>query len=238
MKIALILTGHFRCWKDVYPNFKQTVLDPYKPDVFIDTWDEEGWWVPSDKQTVTGYYDNTPKLDQQAIIEHYNPKSIVVENWETYNKDFEERGKQYSNFAHRPKNILSMFYKMHKGVQLMEEYSSRTDTIYDFVFRMRPDMIFESGFPSFDARFLYTLPHRNHMGQGTGDMFQAGSMINIIMFSKIACFLPAVYQRTNLLCPHVMSIKWIQDLNIPWQEVTIPKRLQHTPKGQYIEVDE
>jgi len=237
MKIALILTGHFRCWKEVYPNFKKMVLDRYKPDVFIHTWDEEGWWVPSDRNTVSGYYDNTPKLNVQEIVEHYSPKSIVVENWETYNNDFEARGASYPNFAHRPKNILSMFHKLNRGVQLMEEYSSRTDTIYDFVFRMRPDMIFDSELPTFESQYLYTLAHRNHMGQGTGDMIQAGSMMNVIIFSKIACYLPAVYRKTNLLCPHVMSVQWIKDLNIPWKEFYVQKRLQHTPKGEYIEVD-
>lgn len=237
MKIALILTGHFRCWKDVYPNFKQVVLDPYKPDIFIHTWDEEGWWVPSDRQTVTGYYDNTPKIDQTDLINHYNPKSIVVENWETYNKQFEEMGNNYKNYAHRPKNILSMFYKLNRGVQLMEEYSSRTGTFYDYVFRMRPDMIFESGFPEFHGNKFYTLAHRNHLGQGTGDMFQAGNMFSMILFSKISCFLPILYQKTNLLCPHVMSTQWIKDVGLPWEEIYIPKRLQHTPKGEYIEVD-
>lgn len=220
-----------------FPNFKQYVIDGYKPDIFIHTWDEEGWWVPSDKNTVSGVYDNTPKVDIDDLVRHYLPKEIVMESWSDYNSQFEERGNSFQNFAHRPKNILSMFYKLSRGVSLMENYSSRTGTVYDFVFRMRPDMIFEENFPNFHANKFYTLAHRNHMQMGTGDMLQAGNMFSVIMFSKIACFLDPIYKKTNILCPHVMSEQWIRELGLPWEEFIIRKKLQHTPKGEYIEVD-
>ena len=54
MKVAVILTGHMRCWRDVLPNFKEKVIDRYNPDIFIHTWNEEGWWIPGDKQNTKG----------------------------------------------------------------------------------------------------------------------------------------------------------------------------------------
>jgi hypothetical protein len=44
--------------------------------------------------------------------------------------------------------------------------------------------------------------------------------------------------KTDLLCPHVISTQWINDMGIPWEEFMIDKTLQHTPKGAYVEMDE
>lgn len=237
MKVAIILTGHLRCWEMVFSNFKEKFIDRYNPDIFIHSWDEEGWWQPSDVSNIKGYYDDTPKIDQQKVIDFYKPKDVVFENWDDYNIFFEERGKSYPNFAHRPKNILSMFYKLNKGVRMFEEHLAKTGESYDLVFRMRPDMIFEQHMPDFDSSKFYTLAHRNHMGRGTGDMFHVGNTFNMLIFSKISCFLTELYKVTEILCPHVMSEIWLKELKLPWNEIFLPKRLQHTPKGEYVEVD-
>jgi hypothetical protein len=236
MKVAVILTGHLRCWKDVFPNFKERIIDRYDPDIFIHTWDEEGWWIPGDKQNEKGYFENAPKVSWDEINETYKPKGLIIESWEKYNALFEYRGTLFKNYAHRPKNILSMFYKLGCGVRLMEDYVSQTGQFYDLVIRMRPDMLLHEDLPEFDRNTLYTLAHRNHLGQGTGDMIQVSNMFNMINFSKASCFLNHIYLRTELLCPHVISTQWIKDLNIPWREFSINKTLQHTPNGEYFEM--
>jgi hypothetical protein len=236
MNVAVVLTGHLRCWKDVLPNFKEKVIDRYNPDIFIHTWDEEGWWIPGDKNNEKGYHEESPKIDQKEIIEAYNPRGITIESWETYNKMFERRGELYKNFAHRPKNILSMFYKLNRGISLLEDYASQIGVYYDLVIRMRPDMIFNEDLPDFDPKDFYTLAHRNHLGQGTGDMIQVGNMFNMIMFSKISCFLNQLYLQTDLLCPHVITTKYIENIGLPWKEFSINKTIQHSPAGEYQEV--
>ena len=236
MNVAVILTGHLRCWKDVFPNFKEKVIDRYNPHIYIHAWDEEGWWIPGDKQNDKGYHEDTPKIDTEEIIQSYKPVGMTLESWDTYNKIFEKRGELFKNYAHRPKNILSMFYKLNRGVSLMEDFVSQTGVHYDLVIRMRPDMIFHEDLPEFDVSKFYTLAHRNHLGQGTGDMIQVGNMFDMIMFSKISCFINHLYFETNLLCPHVLSTKYIERLELPWKEFTINKTLQHTPKGPYQEV--
>lgn len=239
MKVAVILTGHMRCWKDVFPNFKEKIIDRYNPDIFIHTWNEEGWWIPGDKQNTKGYFEETPTVNFDEIVEAYQPKDLVIEDWEKngYNQLFEYRGSLYPNFAHRPKNILSMFYKLYAGVSLMENFVSKTGQYYDLVIRMRPDMIFNEDLPDFNPDLLYTIAHRNHLGQGTGDMMQVSNMFNMILFSKITCYLNHIYLKTDLLCPHVISTQWIKDMGLPWQEFAINKTIQHTPKGEYVEMD-
>lgn len=236
MKVAVILTGHLRCWEQVFPNFKQRVMDRYNPDIFIHTWDNQGWWIPGDKQNEKGHHEEAPDIVQSEIFEAYNPRGITIESWDTYNKLFEQRGELYKNFAHRPKNILSMFYKLNRGVSLMEDYVSQIGVYYDLVIRMRPDMIFHEDLPNFDSNYFYTLAHRNHLGQGTGDMIHVGNMFNMIMFSKISCFINQLYMQTDLLCPHVLTTKYIENIGLPWKEFMINKTIQHTPAGEYKEV--
>ena len=44
MKVAIVLTGHMRRWREVLPNFKERVVAKYNPDIFISTWNDEGWY--------------------------------------------------------------------------------------------------------------------------------------------------------------------------------------------------
>jgi hypothetical protein len=236
MNVAVILTGHMRCWRDVFPNFKERIIDRYNPHIYIHTWDEEGWWIPGDKQNEKGYHESTPMVDMKEISDVYKPIGICVESWDQYNKIFTHRGELFKNFAHRPKNILSMFYKLNRGISMMEDYVSQTGIVYDLVIRLRPDMLFHEDLPDFDINTFYTIAHRNHLGQGTGDMMHVGNMFNMILFSKISCFINQLYMQTDLLCPHVLSTKYIENVGLPWKEININKTLQHTPKGPYQEM--
>lgn len=237
MKVAVVLTGHLRCWRQVFPNFKEKIIDRYNPDIFIHTWDEEGWWIPGDKQNEKGVFEGTPQINDDEIIEVYNPKYYVKEYWDDYNKHFEKCGEYFTNYAHRPKNIISMFYKLHAGVQLVETHVARLQGAYDLVIRMRPDMVLHDDLPDFDPQKFYTFQHRNHLGQGTGDMIQAGSFISMMFFSKLVTMLPGLYSQTGLLCPHVLSVQHIKNLGLPWEEFYINKTLMHTPRGPYVEMD-
>lgn len=244
MKVAVILTGHMRSWEQVFPNFKEKIIDRYNPDVFIHTYSDEGWWTPGDKVTETGVFDESPDIDVGAIIKQYQPKDIRLEDWNkslsedipSLNKHFEERGKNYPNFAHKPRNILSMFYKLSAGVNLMNTYAALNGIQYDLVIRMRPDMIIDD-LPDFEPNTFYTLAHKNHIGQGTGDMIQIGSVLQMSLFALLPQNIDTIYNHTQLLCPHVLSETWINALHFNWEEFNINKTLMHTPKGAYVEMD-
>ena len=230
MNVAVVLTGHMRCWKQVYPNFKERIVDKYNPDIFIDTWSDEAYWDPHSK---AGVVTDAPRLDQDALIETYKPKVLRVEEYWDYEKGFEERAKQFTNFFHVPKNQISMMYKMGRGVALMEDFMFKTGKVYDLVIRVRPDLVFNEDLPKFNPNKFYTLGYRNHKGQGTSDMIQVGNFFTIGLFSKILHHLPQLYKETGLLCPHVISEHYIKRLAFPWQEFMINKTIMHTPAGEY-----
>jgi hypothetical protein len=230
MNVAIVLTGHMRCWKQVYPNFKQRLIDRYNPDIFIETWEDEAYWDPHSQH---GIVKDAPKVNFDELRNTYRPIAMRFDSYEKYQNSFEERAKQYSNFYHVPKNIISMLFKLGRGILMLEDYMFLTGKTYDLVIRIRPDLVFNEPLPEFDPNKFYTLGYRNHMGQGTSDMIQVGNFFTISLFSKLLHHLPQIYRETGLLCPHVVSEHFIRRLGFPWEEFMINKTIMHTPLGEY-----
>ena len=231
MKVALLLTGHMRCWDQVAPNTRKHIIDKYNADVFIETWDREAYWDPHSQRGIT---ENGPKVDFGKVNEAYSPvRQMRYEPFETYENAFAKRAEQYTNFYHVPKNQISMWYKVGRGMTMVEDYMMLTGQTYDVIIRMRPDLFFNEPLPEFDPQKFYTLGYRNHMGQGTSDMIQIGNFFTMSLFCKALYHLPFLYQETGLLCPHVISEHFIKRLGLPWQEFMINKTIMHTPLGEY-----
>ena len=169
----------------------------------------------------------------EAIRETYNPVHMVVDHYENFEQNFEERAKQFTTFYHVPKNQISMWYKVGRGMTMIEDYMMFSGVTYDLIIRLRPDLVFNEPLPDFDMNKFYTLGYRNHMGQGTSDMIQVGNFFTMSLFCKVLYHLPHLYKETGLLCPHVISQHFIQRLSLPWEEFMINKTIMHTPLGEY-----
>jgi hypothetical protein len=234
MKVAVVLTGHLRCWKIVVPNFEERILKKYNPDVFIHSWSDEGYCDLSETSLKFGYYESSPSIPVQEVKDAFNAKEIEIEDFRLYNDQYEEFTKQYTEHHVRPKNLYSMFSKMNKGLMMMENYMIKTNQRYDLILRLRPDLIYNQDLPNFNPNIFYTHQHPNHMGRGTGDMMHIGNLFHMSLFSKILYFISELYTEVGYICPHEMSSAFISKLNIPWQELNIDKTLMHTPKGAYV----
>lgn len=230
MNVALILTGHMRCWDKVFPNTKQHIIDRYNPDIFIETWDSEAYWDPHSQKGIT---ENGPKLNSLSVMENYKPVYMNLETYEDLEQNFAKRAEQFTNFYHVPKNQISMWYKVGKGMLAVEKHMLTTGKTYDLVIRMRPDLYLNESLPEFDPNKFYTLGFKNHMGQGTSDMIQVGNFFTMSIFCKVLYHLPQLYKETGLLCPHVISEHFIRRLGFPWQEFMVNKTIMHTPLGEY-----
>ena len=231
MKVALLLTGHLRCWEQVSPNTRQHIIDKYNADVFIETWDSEAYWDPHSQKGVT---DTGPKIDFGKVNDAYKPvRQMRFDRYEIFEENFSKRAEQFTNFYHVPKNQVSMWFKVGRGMTMVEDYMMLTGQPYDLVIRMRPDLFLNEPLPDFDPNKFYTLGYRNHMGQGTSDMIQIGNFFSMSLFCKVLNHLPQLYKETGLLCPHVISEHFIKRLGLPWEEFMINKTLMHTPLGEY-----
>jgi FkbM family methyltransferase len=216
MKVALVLTGHMRCWEFLFPKFKKDFIDKYNPDIFISTWDNEGWWRRNSEK---GFDNSSPSINEDAIRHLYKPVKMVVENFDDYDKQFTELAKQFPNYLINAKNIISMFYKIKSGINLLKEFAEAFDQEYDLVIRCRPDIYLEGQLPEFDSKNFYSTIHRNHKNNGTGDTFHAGSYDDMLEFADLFDNLHKVYEISGLLCPHVLTLTWIQALGLSHVEI-------------------
>lgn len=226
MRTAIVLTGHMRCWRQCFSNTKQ-LIEKYNADVYIHTWDEEAYWAPHSPEGVT---KNNSPLDVTSVISTYNPVSIVVEKQQKMMPIIEaEIGDMFENHYHVKKNIVSMLRKMYEGMRILADD-------YDYVIRMRPDLIFTQRLPELSPDKFYTIQSKNHMGKGTSDIFQAGSFDNMFWFVDVMYKgLPELYEDYGLLCPHELSEYILsEELSYQWEELNVPFTIMHTPMGMYV----
>lgn len=243
-KVALILTGHMRCWEQVWPNIKKHFVDPYDTDVFISTWQTEGYWTsPENDPENKGININSPEVDFDRVEKIIKPKDILIDP-DNYRADmFLVGAKMLEPLCKeiRPYNVLSQFYRMIMGSAVYER-NREEESQYDWIVRMRPDLIIHSTMPNFNAvpnDFIFTIHHPNHEGLGTGDMFFASSPRNFATFMEpfISGSFLNIVNEMGRFCPHMLTKKIIKEIckknEAKHVELHIDKTIQHTPNGQY-----
>lgn len=247
MRTALVLTGHMRCWEKVFGNTKEMILDRYDPDVYIATWDNEGYWTsPENDPDGHGIVKSSPKVEFNKVFEAYNPVAMQVFNQEIVSPSFDAYSERMQKLSVqiRAKNIVSQFWMIDKGFSMVPKNN------YDAVIRMRPDLILPNGLPEMDPKNFNFIAHTNHEGRGVGDMFQFSNYWSMEVFNQALKDFEGYALLLNRFCPHMIMEKIgerIEALNSSIairegiDQVTIgrtivhpvEKILQHTPHGQY-----
>lgn len=118
-RCALLVTGQPRTFEFCFPSLKTHLIDKYSPDVFISTDEKE-----------------------KEIRELYKPIMIDVRSNDEVLSAAIEMREGFSSVL--PDAVISSGWKAWKAIQLMSEYQSKSDFIYDIVFLTR-----------FDVKFLY-----------------------------------------------------------------------------------
>jgi len=142
-KIAILIPGLARTYKDTFENFKENLLsnNSFEFDIFIDTWNKVG--RRKDSHVYMGEekrYDEEEELDVEELKRIYNPKKINVEEWDTFKEDLKIHAHSFRQYSEIPyKNIealFSQYYKMKNCFNLIEDPLS-----YDLVIRTRFDIV-------------------------------------------------------------------------------------------------
>ena len=224
MKVAIVITGHMRCWKQLAPHFKEKYINVYNPDIYISTWNTEGWWQWGD------YFKQSPLVNADELREFYKPKRLVVEPFDPlFNYLFTEKATKYTNAIGHPKNMISMFYKWMSGINLLEDQ-------YDLVIRMRPDVQYLNHLPDFDPSNFYVAEIPGLKQGGLGDMFHAGNQADMSSFCSIFDYLDPLYQQTDSFCTHLLSQQHAKNLNLKLIEFINEYILHNTPFGSHQDV--
>jgi hypothetical protein len=239
MKVAIVFTGLLRNFEQAHPAFKQYFLDRYDCDVYFDIWSEVGYYTgkayqqsPSDHfvklaEGDRGFHESGEQVNVQRIMELYNPISLRIENFDSFEPIADEAAKLFPNAFTRPKNTICQAYKIMQGMRTVVGQASK----YDLVVRARPDIVLEHDPGLFEPGVFYTLPSKNKHGQGTGDSIQIGHIRDMFGFSDMYLDLKNLYDEIGYSCPHKFVEHYIKKLRLNWKELHIGARVAHSPSG-------
>lgn len=141
MRIAVCFSGQWRTGNYCYENLKQFfgILYPYC-DFFIHTWD-----INKQKcYNLSNVFSKETKLtsnDVNEIKNKYNPKKIIVDDYQIAYKELIK----YEPLLYTNVNIFDivqpLWYSFHKSIQLKNEYEIDNGFKYDYVIKLRPDIL-------------------------------------------------------------------------------------------------
>ena len=133
MKIAIIISGLPRCYKEGYEELKKWFLDRYDCDIYIHTWyDTKTTFKTGHNFSLNKDYKFTEE-DYQNILELYQPKNY------TFQKPipFDVNG-IISKLGVKLNVSLSSFYSLQHSFNLIKE----SGVEYDYIIRTRFDLKF------------------------------------------------------------------------------------------------
>lgn len=187
-KIAICYSGQPRHVQESFKNHHSTLIEQnknYEVDIFAHIWNkentnEEYFWSNMPER---GKWNNNSR---QIIEDTWKPKLIEFEKPKTFtSKDiFPDR-----RFAHPINNIFSMFYSMSKVSKLQQEYSIKNNIKYDYVIRIRSDLIFSNligSLSDYDPSFIHVkYEPSSHMPYALNDHFAIGNQENMNIYFDV-----------------------------------------------------
>lgn len=191
LKTAVCISGALSHIENYENHFKH-IIEPYKADVFIDS------WIPyakhsmkvglraqmsDDEKRVTTVFPEEVVADINAYAEAYRPKLINLEFFDAMPLTHQVRStlppsaKTYNgreSAGTKKENVMFMYYKIWKVNELRKLYERINKIRYDIVIRLRFDTTFES-FPVIEpARKVIYVPDRGDYEGGLNDQCALG----------------------------------------------------------------
>lgn len=152
------------------------------------------------EDTHAEYLKNPLRLNHNAKhpndIKNFFEKPSVENNFH-FSKDVEIV--KFDYYSHYPYNSMSLFYSLHQSNMLANSWKQENKIEFDFVVRMRSDMIFTSPINlshlNKDQITLFeAAPHTGNLGIYTvHDQFAIGNPKNMNTYHDIFIYLPAYY---------------------------------------------
>ena len=158
MKIALCISGHMRCYKELQSNFlefKKHISNFGEVDTFICTCDKHNsknsWSSANNLSDISNY---NKYVDQEDIKSIYNYKDIKILQQDFYNSEYSPLiYKLFTNNSYNypmatcvfENNIISwlnMLFLIHECNLLKKKYEFLNRFKYDTVIKLRPDFYF------------------------------------------------------------------------------------------------
>jgi hypothetical protein len=194
MKACVLLSGKIRNAKDCFDSIKTNLIDVYKADVFLSTWET----------------DETDDVNIHELIQMYSPKSIEIEKYDNeLIKPFNDKLTPFLNNTYgietRPLFVFLMYYKMMKANRLKESYETLIKKKYDIVIRTRFDL-------KIDSKLEYIIPNQNEIyipkgwdwRDGYNDLFAIGNSYTMGYYSNLYFSLINMLNSGHVLHPELL----------------------------------
>jgi len=164
MKTAVCLSGKLDAIES-HRNLIEQVIEPYKADVFIDS------WIPFENNTIksiwteddykhAGITPHLPSINEYAIA--FQPKMMVLDHFDAMPLNHQIRSvlpkskmtaMGVESLWTKSENVMFMWYKIWKANQLRKLYEQTNRIRYDCIIRLRFDNTFKDGeFPVIDPK--------------------------------------------------------------------------------------
>ena len=236
-----MLTGLPRDFERAAPNLRKRVIERYSiqpEDIYISVWSDRGYWYPGDAAKSKSFLESG-KVQVDQIHSIYPSSQIELENFEDkrdlFNKILESYPEvylpsiQHSNYMVRGINLVSMLYKMSRGLHLAVSNPQITHIV-----RTRPDLVVSMRLPKMTNKHLIVAKQSSHLGLGIGDNLHFGPTLAHIPIMNAYENLPALFQRTGgILCPHLIMEAALNAGRVSFVQKKILFETLHTPGGMY-----
>ena len=156
MKIAICFSGQIRTGVDTASNILRYVGDLLPEcDFFVHTWDVESQ-SPNDRGDAVPIPADRLKIEQ--FFKVYKPKAIIVDKYDTWHTIPRICGVRHDPVLNLWYN--SMWESIYEVNLLKKRWEERYHFIYDYVIRIRPDLLFNK---DKTLRHDLTLVNENNM---------------------------------------------------------------------------
>jgi len=141
-RIALCYSGRPRSYQECHENHKQHFrLGQNDVDVFAHMWFDEDL-VGTQFRTDVGQGTWPDAGVKEWIDENWKPKKIKYEKPRYFADMFNDTWQTKWPATHPKDNQISMFYGIEQAIKLKREYEEENNFKYDYVIRMRSDLVF------------------------------------------------------------------------------------------------
>jgi len=153
LKIALLITGTIRNYKENYITWKKYLLDKYFVDIFFHTYN------------IIGYHNDIHKncfsdslFNEIELLKIIKPTKYKIDNFDDKLKEFKDSviSQCLTSGSPKPEFIKSQLYSIYIANQLKLEYEKINGSEYDLVIKIRFDTIFYSSFDISDIIKVYS----------------------------------------------------------------------------------
>lgn len=241
MRTALVLTGLPRDFERAAPNIFKNVIDRFsisREDIYFSVWAQRGYWHPGDAAEFKSFTDSG-MVSETQIKKLYPGATIDMESFEEEKTQlsgildgFPEvhiPSLNHSNYLVRGINLVSMLYKIQRGLTL-----ALLDPEVTHIVRTRPDMWLFRKAPRMPSNGLVIAKQSNHLGLGVGDNFHLGPRESHRPIMQALKNLPLLFEQTGgIMCPHQILEAALLASRTPFTQKRIKFQTFHTPGGMY-----